>query len=435
MISLIILFCFSFLEDNASYTIAIPRLGTFEMPVEACTNQLYPRAEYLFAKPWCRLGNDWTLRPGIARAWSVRDGHCIAVLTANAARYMSETGGFSDTSVTALSPHLVSISLESGWSNILNTPVERIENNMVLGFGDYTIQQWVEEQHVILTRKSSGQIGPDNIIVTACSSRERMIRGFLSGEFDMIDDVSFKERALLCADEGHHECFARRSNSMLYLMWNSTCLDVHDPAVRSVLSGRIDRRRLASRVGSRPSWVTACPLPPEVPGSWDTLPAEIDTSGMDIHMPESITILTEPRWEAVQAGKEVKNDLSYLDIEVRLVTSDQWIADPTYMNEPAAIVGVWDVSPNVLLPPSPRGWDDPISMSRTACEISTFPDVDTWISLSSRLESTMVEEMSLVCFCWLARWAAVNTSWIISDPGPGHLDGQIDRWRFRNIRK
>jgi len=435
MIPLIIILSLSFLEDNESHTICVPRLGTFGMPVEVCSGEWYPHAECLFMQPWCRLGADWTLRPGIARSWSIRNGHFILVLSENAAVYMSESGGFSDTSVTPMSSHIVSITVESGWPQLLEAPEERDEDTMIVGFGGYDIQQWVREQHIILNRNNPDRVGPDNIMVTACASRERMVEGFVSGEFDIIDDISFEERALLCGNEDRYTCFARRSNSLLYLMWNSTCLDVSDPAIRSVLGQTVDRKRLAARVGSRPSWITPCPLPPRVPGSWSTLPVDMDTAGTDIHIPESITILTEPRWEAVQAGKEVKTDISHLGVDVRLVTSDQWIRDPMYMHETAAIIGVWEVEPNAILPPSPRGWDDPLSLSRTACEITTYPSSDIWIAVSERLQSAFAEDMGMVCSCWLSRWAPLDTSWNVPDPGPGPLDGQIDRWTFGEMKQ
>lgn len=294
--------------------LVVPHVGQLDDMADACCPTWHRSPEDLFVRPWFTLGPDWILREGRGRAWSIQaNGEILVVLPADGPEW--ELAGDSISCGIRWRPisrHVVALQGHHGWKELLSAPCSKASDGSMVGRGDYAVQYWVPGQQALLTRAVSGP-GPEAIMVLACTSREDAVDRFLAGEIDLLDDLSFGERTRLAASSRAFRLVARRSNKLVHLMWNTHSLTAVSPEARRVLAGAIDRRRLASRVGSRPSWQTICPFPPDVPGSWEMKKSEVrlDTT---VVLPDSITILHDGSEIALQACREIRYDFDFMGV-------------------------------------------------------------------------------------------------------------------------
>ena len=416
--------------------LVVPHVGQLDDMEDACCPTWHRSPEGLFVRPWFILGPDWILKEGLGRSWSIQaNGEILVVLPADG----PELEYAEDTTVCGIqwrpiSQHVVALQGHHGWKKLLSAPGFKASDGSIVGRGDYAVQYWVPTQQALLTRVVSGP-GPGAIMVLACTSRDDAVDRFLAGEIDLLDDLSFEERTRLAASSRDFRLIARRSNSLVYLMWNTHSLTAVSAEARRVLAGAIDRRRLASRVGSRPSWQTVCPLPPDVPGSWDMIESEVrqDTT---VVLPDSITIVHDGSEIALQACKEIKYDFDFVGVRTGFFpdTNDTLTWKP-YIPGLEAFVGIWKCVPDSILPPHPPEWKDPLPISRSCATIAAPPTPPSMRVFADELKSALELEGSLVCLCWLSRWGAVTSAWRFPPKGSGPLTTALEEWRYREKRR
>ncbi len=271
-------------------------------------------------------------------------------------------------------------------------------------------------------------------MIVVCRSRAEAFERLLSGEIDALDDLSMEERRHIHLSRPDLQVFARRVNSLIYVMWNTEYPGLESPETRRWLGTLIDKRRLASRIGSRPSWITDCPVPPDVPGAWAPWLQDPHASSVRADLPESLVIVVQDQWETIRAGEEIQRDIEDFGIRVCLVSAQIHAGEGRDHGQVAAYVSAWSVSPEQILPPSPPGMSDPLQQSRARAAVDVALTEEYWRMLTGELRVLLEEEAGLLCLCWLGKWAAVSPGWFNVDPGPGPLTADVATWEYRPKR-
>jgi hypothetical protein len=409
----------------------IPKLGELGTPDEAFLPQSQRLPEHRFADPWVEFGRDWLLKPCLGAAWAraetarwivVKD---ILPSMINAKTIISEE----EAAVQRISSHMVQLPGRSHWRDLLASPFEVLPNSRKRPLGSsYDLVHWIRNQHAFLSGKTE-EVEPKGILISVYGTRREAMDALLAGDIDALDDLSAEERKRIHVGGADVQLYNRRSNELLYLLWNPDFPGLEQTETRDRLEMLMDKRRIASRAGSRAAWATSCPLPATVPGAWSAGFQQEHFAQAEIALPESLVLWSEQTEPAVSAAIEVTRDMERHGVKVgRFVAqkgSDPRCQDSTVW---AAWIGSYRVSPEGLLPTVPSGCVDPLTHCRVAASLKQMPSVSGWRELSENLRSSLDGQRSIAFLCWLPRWGAVSSRWLIPEPGAGCLLNDVTDW-------
>jgi hypothetical protein len=411
--------------------VIIPKLGELGSPDEAFLPVFERLPEHRFAEPWAVFGEDWLLKPCLAKAWGGSEMNRWLVLhevvpdDAEVKTLITDGSG----AVSTISPHLVRLAGRCRWQDLLAAPFTMAPNERKEALSSsYDLVHWIHNQHAFLSGR--GDVAePKGILISVYGSRRMAMEALIAGEIDALDDLLPEERKRIYTTRAQVQLFNRRSNRLLYLLWNPDIPDLGKTETRRWLETFMDKRRIASRVGSRAGWATWCPLPSPVPTAWSPSPCCADSILEEAALPESLVLWTEDTEVAVSAGIEVALDMESNGIKVsRQVAHED--NDPRCQGGPvwSAWIGTYPVSPDRLLPEVPPTCEDPLSQCRPATSLNGIPSISAWGDLSSRLRACLEAERRIVFLCWLPRWGAVSRRWLIPEPGAGSLMSEVTEW-------
>lgn len=409
----------------------IPKLGELGTPEEAFLPESERLPEYQFANPWAELGEDWLLKPSVGAAWAPAQINRWIVLndivpwSFNVKTIMSDE----EVAVQPISPHLVRLPGRSHWRDLLASPFKVLPNGRKEAIGSsYDLVHWIRNQHASLSGKAD-VAGPNRILISVYGSRREAMDALVAGEIDALDDLSPEERRRIHVARADIQIVNRRSNELLYLLWNPGLPELAQAETRDRLEMLMDKRRISSRAGSRAAWSTSCPLPVTVPGAWSSGFQQERVAREEAALPESLVLWSEHTEAAVSAGIEVARDMERYGVRIsRFVAPDG--SDPRCQDSTvwSAWIGSYHVSPESLLPAVPTGCRDPLTQCRSAASLKQMPSVSAWRELSQRLRSSLAAERSIAFLCWLPRWGAVSSRWLIPEPGAGCLLNDVTDW-------
>jgi hypothetical protein len=409
----------------------IPKLGELGAHDDAFLPESERLPEHRFANPWVEFGQDWLLKPGLGVAWSNEETDRWIVLkdimpsTFNVKTIISAE----EVAVQPISAHLVQLPGRSRWRDLLASPFTILPNGRKEAFGaSYDLVHWIRNQHAFLSARADA-VGPKGILISVYSSRREAMDALVTGEIDALDDLSSEERKRIHVTGADVQVFNRRSNELLYLLWNPGFPGLAQAETRDRLEMLMDKRRIASRTGSRAAWATSCPVPATVPGAWSSGSHQERVAQGDTVLPDSLVLWSEHTDVAVAAGIEVARDMERHGVKVsRFVAPANSSPDLRDSTVWSAWIGSYRVSPASLLPPVPPGCQDILAPSRAVATLEQMPSVSAWRELSQTLRSNLDTERSITFLCWLPRWGAVSSRWLIPEPGAGCLLNDVTDW-------
>ena len=409
----------------------IPKLGELGDPDEAFLSELDRGPEHCFADPWVELGEDWLLKPCFGAAWSLKDEHRWIALNEILESDLAVKTMIADEELTVqrISAHLVRLPGRSQWWDLLASPYTISTNGRREPLASsYEIVHWIRNQHAFLSR-TADTAGPEGILVSVYGSRREAMDALITGEIDALDDLSAAERKRIHRAQANVNVLNRRSNELLYLLWNSEHQDLVQLSTRNHLERLMDKRRIASRAGSRAAWATSCPVPAPVPGAWSwNFQDEFDEQ-TDVAVPESLVIWSEDTEAAISAGIEVSRDMEQHNIRVHRFVARAG-EDPRCEDSGvwSAWIGSYHVSPECLLPPIPGDCPDPLAACRAVGSLRQMPTMTAWIALTDSLRSTLNTQRAVTFLCWLPRWGAVSRRWLIPEPRAFSILNDVTDW-------
>ena len=247
------LLVFSISEAVTPENVAIiPKLGELGDPDGAFLPELERLPEYCFANTWVEFGEDWLLKPCLGLAWAgEREGRWIVLNHGIPTDVTVKTMIAGDeVTVQHISTNLMRLPVRSQWPDLLAAPFIVLPNGRREPLeSSYDLVHWIRNQQAFLSGR--GELtGPKGILVSVYGSRREAMDALIAGEIDAMDDLSAEERRRIHGAQADVEVINRRSNELLYVLWNPNFPDLTEPTTREHLEMLMDKRRIASRAGS-----------------------------------------------------------------------------------------------------------------------------------------------------------------------------------------